>query len=166
MAGFGAAEPGKELLAQFEAEKAGMYSFRLYPELWKTAELGAYYNGRAWNSVKFAEPPPDIPTTSGIYMFVVGPYCGGIQDHSYIFYVGKAKNLRTRYGDYLNEKAGKVASPRKLVMTFLNNFEGFTYFHYTLVPEDELASAEALLKDNLTPHANTQIDIIGRLRTK
>ncbi len=166
MAGFGAAEAGGKLLAQFEAEKAGMYSFRLYPELWKTAELGAYYNGRQWQSVVFTDPAPVIPAEPGIYMFVVGPYCGGIRDHSYIFYVGKAKNLRTRYGDYLNEKVGKVASPRKLVMTFLNNFEGFIYFHYTLLPEAKLADAEALLKDNLTPHANTQIDIIGRLKTK
>jgi hypothetical protein len=33
----------------------------------------------------------------------------------------------------------------------------------TLVPEAELDQAEALLKDNLTPVANAQLELIGRL---
>ena len=48
---------------------------------------------------------------------------------------------------------------------FLNEFEGYLHFHYTLVPKDELTNAEALLKDNLTPVANTQLELIGRLTT-
>ena len=96
-------------------------------------------------------------------MFVVGPYCGGLQDHSYIFYVGKATSIKRRYPRYLLEKAGKGTNPRKNVMLFLNGFEDHLQFHYTLIPKDQIARAEALLKDNLTPPGNVQLEIIGRL---
>jgi hypothetical protein len=96
-------------------------------------------------------------------MFVVGPYCGGLRDHSYIFYIGKATNLRKCFAEYLVEKAGGGPNPREQIMLFLNEFSGYLYFHYTLVPKNELTKAEALLKDNLTPVANTQLELIGRL---
>ena len=96
-------------------------------------------------------------------MFVVGPYCGDLKDHSYIFYVGKATNLRKRYSEYLQEKAGKGTSPREQIVLFLNDFDGYLHFHYTLVPKEQLTEAEALLKDNLTPVANTQLELKGRL---
>lgn len=163
MAGYGAAPIGNPVLAHIRAKKAGIYPFKLYPVLWKSNELTAYYSSRTWQSVKFTDPGPDLPKISAIYMFVVGPYCGGIKDHSYIFYVGKTKNLRRRYGDYLLEKAGKGTNPRDEVVHFLNEFDGYTYLHYTPVPEQELPTAEALLKDNLTPVANTEIDLEGKL---
>ena len=40
---------------------------------------------------------------------------------------------------------------------------GYLQFHYTLVPKEELTSAESLLKDNLTPYGNTQLELRGRL---
>jgi hypothetical protein len=46
---------------------------------------------------------------------------------------------------------------------FLNHFDGYLQFHYTLVPKEELTMAEALLKDNLTPYGNTQLELKGRL---
>jgi hypothetical protein len=152
------------LLGEIKALKAGLfYNFKLYPQLWSSPELTQYYTGRDWNIVKFTDPPPPLPRSSAIYMFVVGPYCGGLKDHSYIFYVGKAENLKKRYPEYLLEKAGKGKDPRKEVVLFLNDFENYIDFHYTLVPKAELIQAEALLKDNLTPVANTQLDLIGRL---
>lgn len=163
MARYGEVPTDNPLLAEFRAEKAGVYEFRLYPKLWATPELAGYYTGRAWETVEFTSPAPPLPEASGIYMFVVGPYCGGLKDHSYIFYVGKTVNLKTRYAGYLAEQDGKVTTPRKAIMLLLNDFAGYIHFHYTLVPKDDLEHAEALLKDNLTPVANTQLDIIGRL---
>src|SRR5687767_841506 len=107
MSRYGEAMEGKALLAEFKAKKAGEYQFRLYPQLWKSAELKNYYSGRNWNIVKFVSPAPQLPDSPGIYMFVVSPYCGGLKDHSYIFYVGKAKSIRRRYGNYLEEKEGR-----------------------------------------------------------
>jgi len=163
MSRYGAAMTGDPLKAQFVAQKAGEYTFKLYPQLWKSIDLANYYLSKKWTVVKFQKPAPSLPKKSGIYMFIVGPYCGGIQDHSYIFYIGKATNIKTRYRNYLDEKEGKGFNPRKEVVLFLNNFEDFLYFHFTEVPAAELDKAEKLLKDNLTPVANDQVAIIGRL---
>jgi len=166
MSRYGEAMTGAVLEAQFAAKLKGVYEFRLHPELWATPGINAYYPGRAWTSVRFIAPaPPEVPAVSGIYMFVVAPHCGTLADHSYIFYVGKATNLRTRYAEYLREKACNCESPRENVVRFLNHLEDYVFFHFTPVPQNELDHAESLLKDNLTPFANTQVNIIGRLNT-
>jgi hypothetical protein len=162
---YGQVPVANPLLAEFLAEKAGIYPFKLYPQLWISPKLAAYYKGRKWTIVPFTDPPPPLPDKSGIYMFVVGPYCGGLQDHSYIFYVGKATSIKKRYPRYLLEKAGKGPNPRKNVVLFLNDFEDHLQFHYTLIPKGQITRAEALLKDNLTPPGNVQLEIIGRLTT-
>ena len=108
MSRYGQATKGEALRAQFAAKGQGAYEFKLYPELWSSAdkEIKDYYLNRVWNSVRFVDPPPDtLPNHSGIYMFVVAPHCGGLSDHSYIFYVGKALNLKARYKEYVKEKA-------------------------------------------------------------
>ena len=165
MARYGEVPTSNALLAEFKAKKEGIYPFRLYPQLWGSKELAAYYTDRKWVVLPFTDPPPGLPAKSGIYMLVVGPYCGGLKDHSYIFYVGKAKNIKQRYSNYLTEKAGRGTNPREQIVMLLNDFDGFIHFHYTLVPLAELNQAEALLKDNLTPVANTQLELIGRLAT-
>ena len=154
---------GKALLAEFKAKKEGMYQFKLYPQLWKSPALARYYSGRKWDVHEFTNPAPSLPDISGIYMFVVAPYCAGLKDHSYIFYVGKAKNIRKRYNEYLIEKEGGGENPRGEIMILLNDFEGYLHFHFTAVPEVELKTAEDLLKDNLTPVSNTQLALIGKL---
>jgi hypothetical protein len=165
MSRYGEAMEGAALLAEFRAKKDGEYQFKLYPQLWKSTDVANYYNGRQWTIVPFSAPPPALPDVPGIYMFVVGPYCGGLKDHSYIFYVGKAKSIRKRYDNYIDEKAGRGHNPRGPIMLLLNDFDGFLYFHFTEVPEADLERAENLLKDNLTPVSNTQLAIIGRLTT-
>jgi hypothetical protein len=160
---YGEAPLDNPVLADFLARKEGEFPFRLYPRLWGTKELADYYKGRKWEVVKFTDPPPVLPDEPGIYMFVAGPYCGGLTDHSYIFYVGKATSLKRRYPEYLIEKAGGGSNPRERVVLFLNHFDGYLQFHYTLVPKEELTSAESLLKDNLTPYGNTQLELRGRL---
>jgi hypothetical protein len=163
MVRYGEAKVENRILADFLAKKEGIFDFKLYPKLWSTKELSSYYKGRKWEVVPFTDPPPSLPDESGIYMFVAGPYCGGLADHSYIFYVGKATSLKKRYPKYLTEKAGGGANPRERVVIFLNHFHGYLQFHYTLVPKEELTKAEALLKDNLTPYGNTQLELKGRL---
>ena len=166
MAGYGEVKKGAPLVAQFMAHKLGKYSFELHPELWATPRISEYYNGKAWQVIRFADPPAiAIPAESGIYLFVVAPRVGGLDDHSYIFYVGQTDNLKRRYGDYLAEQAGRGTNPREKVVIFLNHLKEHVFFHFTLVPQGELDEAEDLLKDNLTPPANTRKQIIGRLAT-
>jgi len=164
MPGFGEVPRGDSLIAQIRAERLGEYTFCLYPELWTTPRIVEYYHGRTWTETRFIDPPPiDIPTQSGIYMFVVAPRCANLQDHSYIFYVGQTKNLKRRYREYLQAQQGKGSSPREKVVMFLHNFRDYVYFHFTLVPESELNEAESLLNNSLTPPANTRLEIRGRL---
>jgi hypothetical protein len=164
MSKYGEVPSGQSLLAQFLAKKRGRYTFELYPELWVIPKLSEFYSGRSWTATRFIDPPAiDIPAKSGIYIFVVAPHCGQLEDHSYIFYIGQTTNLRTRYRQYLSEQKGEGSSPREEVVLFLDHLRDFVFFHFTLVPKAELDEAENLLKDNLTPPANKQKTIIGRL---
>ena len=163
MVRYGEASIESPVLADFRAKKEGIFQFKLYPQLWGSKELASYYKGRKWEVVPFSDPPPALPDKPGIYMFVAGPYCGDLADHSYILYVGKATSLKKRYPKYLTEKNGGGENPREHVVLFLNHFAGYLQFHYTLVPKEELTMAEALLKDNLTPYGNTQLELKGRL---
>jgi hypothetical protein len=164
MSKYGEVPSGQSLVAQFLAKKMGHYRFELYPELWAVPKLAEYYKDRTWTVTPFTDPPPiNIPTSSGIYMFVVAPHCGKLEDHSYIFYVGQATNLYTRYRQYLSEQKGESSNPREEVVIFLNHLRDHVFFHFTQVPKDELDEAEDLLKDNLTPPANKQKTIVGRL---
>lgn len=161
---YGEASALAPIAAQWQSFDSDNYSFRLHPELWRNDTISAYFQSKKWTSVEFVEANRIVlPTDSGVYMFVAEPHLASIQDHSYIFYVGKATNLRTRYGEYLKEKKCKLAHNRKSVVKFLNHLECYLYFHYTLIPSSELDKAEGYLKDNIDPPANTQTDIIGRL---
>lgn len=161
---YGEAPKGPNLIAQIEAQSKCRYDFMLYPELWKNPEIAAFYQHRQWDFRKFEQnPEPPIPDESGIYMFIVAPRCGGISDHSYIFYVGKATSLRSRYQNYLLEQKGEGVNPRTKVVRFLDHLKDFVFFYYTPVTADQLTEAENLLKDNIAPTANTQLTILGRL---
>ena len=164
---YGEAPRGETLIAQLYDAEIGKYEFELYPELWASQKIYDYYCDRQWTIIRFvSNSDTTIPTTSGIYMFVVAPCCGKLKDHTYIFYVGQTKNLKERYGQYLYEQQGLGSSPRKKVVKFLNHLKDHVYFHFTEIPENELDEAESLLRDNLTPPANEQKKILGRLGTE
>lgn len=164
MATYGRAPRGEELIGQFELEDKGIFEFKLYPQLWGNINISNYYNAKAWTPIAFQRSnQPTIPESSGIYMFVVAPRCGNINDHSYIFYVGQTLDLRRRFGDYLTEQKGRGPNPRKEVVQFLSYFKDYLFFYYTVIPSTELDDAENLLKDNFTPPANKQVSIRGRL---
>ncbi len=162
---YGEAPKGEVLIAQINAGLIGVYEFELYPELWSVPKIEKYYCSRNWSITRFCDTPSIIiPPRSGIYMFVVAPYCGNLKDHSYIFYVGQTTNLENRYKHYLREQKGLGPSPRRKVVRFLYHLKDYVFFHFTEVPENELDEAENLLKDNLTPPANDRKIILGRLK--
>ena len=166
MSTYGEVPKGDALIAQFLARRECEFTFELHPEFWGIPEVSDYYRGRVWQEVRFTDPPATaIPSESGIYMFVVAPHCGSLKDHSYIFYVGKTDDLKRRYSEYLLEQRGLGPNPREKVVRFLHLLRDHVVFHFTLIPDSELLHAEKLLKDNLTPPANSQLDVIGRLET-
>lgn len=162
---YGEVPKGEKVMAEINAKTLAKFSFEFHPKLWAECSgvILKYYGSKKWSTLQFCSGATLPPENSGIYMFVVAPRCGDIYDHSYIFYIGKTKDLRRRYNDYLNEQAGKCENPREKVVRFLNYFKGYLFFHYTLVPEHELEMAENLLKDNMTPPANDHLNIRGRI---
>ena len=166
MGKYGEAPRGEAFKAQIAAIQSGVFDFELYPELWKGTSITGFFRDKTWKVVRFCDPQPKkISTKAGIYLFVVSPYCGGIKDHSYVFYVGQTKNFSQRYKEYLYEKKGLGTNPRPKVVRFLNHFQDFLFFHFTEISESELNFAEDLLKDNLTPPGNDKKTIFGRLKT-
>ncbi len=167
MSNYGSVPKGPELKAQFQRQKLGTFPFQIFPEFWSQLDCRFYYESLAWNEVYFtAENQTAVPSASGIYMFVANSaYTDILQDHSYILYVGKSKNLNTRYKTYLKEQRYMLPHNRAKVSELLDYFDSWLLFKYVTVPEADLPSAEDLLKDNLTPPGNSQLNLIGRLQT-
>ena len=154
------------MAAQWLAADTHQYTFKLHPELWRIPEVEAYYRGRSWTKISFDEAKAkDVPDESGVYMFVAEPRMAALDDHSYIFYVGKATSLRARFKVYFKEMRCELDHNRKNVVKFLSHLNPYLFFHYTLIDTADIAKAEALLKDNIDPPANTQTEVIGRLTT-
>ncbi len=154
------------LTAQWLAADTHQYVFKLHPELWSIPEVADYYKGKAWTKIRFEEANAnDIPDEPGVYMFVAEPRLAALDDHTYIFYVGKATSLRGRFKTYFKEMRCELEHNRKQVVKFLRHLNTYLYFHFTLIDVSDIEKAETLLKDNIDPPANIQTEIIGRLNT-
>jgi len=53
--GYGKVPTDNPVLAHFKAKKEGIYSFKLYPQLWSSPERASYYTGRKWEASAFVE---------------------------------------------------------------------------------------------------------------
>ncbi len=106
-----------------------------------------------------------IPEGPGVYFFTVEGRVDLFESHKFLFYAGKAASgLRSRYGDYLQEREGEEPEADRVKITkFLNYFQDRVYFHYSEFPQDQVGAVESAIKDNLTPPANTILKLKGRL---
>ena len=95
----------------------------------------------AWSSVKFSpENMAKIPTTCGVYTFLVQP---GIANHpycSYLLYVGETtkQNFRARYKQYLEEQKAVGDARRIHVSDMLEKWDGYLHFCYAPIEKKEL----------------------------
>ena len=134
---------------------------RIYQEhflLWKT-QWDAYTDPPIpldWKCVKFEENNiTQVPTEKGIYAFFIEPRIAKFPSHGYLTYIGQTgyqseRNLRKRFGDYLQDKK----RPKRVrVNLLLNTWEDYLYFYYAEVDpaQMDLRQLEQMLLDTFTP---------------
>lgn len=166
---FGAVSETTPTVGHVMASLLSDWTFKICPQLWSTPGIDEA-KGRSWTSLKFDPETLEndiktIPTGPGVYQFIVRGRQDILDQHSYIFYIGKAaKGLRTRYYEYMNEfKAASPEEDRETVVRMLNYFMGNLYFTYSEVEKEKCAPIESALKDNFTPPANKILKLKGRL---
>jgi hypothetical protein len=104
----------------------------LSPKMWK--KYKSKY-GLQWNEVKFILGSANsVPTTSGLYAFVVTPPADDFPPSNWLFYIGEVgatggngRTLRARYKEYLSELKRMT---RPSISTVLNRYRKYTSFYY------------------------------------
>ena len=132
--------------------------FFLMPEYWKNP-ANQFPINLTWNSKKFLKQNKNsIPSSKGIYAFVLIPKYNSFLETKYLFYAGKTnRTLRTRFLEYFREKEGK-GKPRKKVFKMLNQYEGNLYFFYSEINNKlDVDRCEECLLNTFVPHVNTSI---------
>lgn len=111
----------------------------------------------AWQAVAFdTASKPTVPASRGVYCFVARPRGGGYPTGlGYPLYVGETGDvskaeLRTRFGQYLDEAAGKG---RTKMYEWLDKLRDQVDFAYAVVADTtvQLKSIEKKLSDALIP---------------
>ena len=128
----------------------------LSPKHWQACKLPVKL---AWHRVKFAYGNAvHVPENErGVYTFVVKP---GIASHpscSYLLYVGKVENqmFRSRFRQYLAEKAKGAKSRRPHVTEMLLKWDGFLWFYYAAISKkNKIKTVENRLLAAYLPPSN------------
>jgi len=124
----------------------------LRPDSWKTFPLSSQLS---WTAVPVrTTPAAGIPTTKGVYTFVVRPEIANHPHCAYLMYVGKAEGadgFRGRYGSYLRVRSEGELSNRPLVMKMMVNWFDHLWFCYAALTTDVVATEDALLRAYLPP---------------
>ena len=132
--------------------------FLLFPEFWNASENKISTNLK-WKRKKFNKQNlSNVPDKKGIYAFVLVPSFNNFFTTMYLFYIGKTnRTLRQRFREYLNEKEGK-GKPRKKVYKMLNQYDGYLYFVYSEInDENDVDKCEQCLLNTFVPHVNASI---------
>ncbi len=120
--------------------------FILSPDQWSGYANPTPLN---WICVKFnAANAASVPSSNGVYTFVVNP---GICQHpatQYPLYIGRARgiSLRDRYRGYLREKVADKGRPP--IQSMLNKWSDHLWFYYAVVPD--ITAIDDLESDLLT----------------
>ena len=140
--------------------------FYLSPSRWRTSEVG--FN-LTWSHVKFTERNRGVvPTTPGVYAFIVQHDNGHFPPHGFIMYIGitgsrnTERTLQKRYYDYLQEqKRGK----RPRVHYMLDKYCDDIYFYYVSIDDEgvDLEKLELDLNDAILPPVVVK-DFSGEIR--
>ena len=93
-----------------------------------------------------------MPQHAGVYSLVVQPRVAGHPACSYLMYLGKAKDLRRRFIDYLTVERRK----RPKIVGLLEKYRGYIQFFYSDVDEKELDSMEEQLINAFVPPCNAR----------
>lgn len=139
-----------DVIQQQDEHKSHKTEFVLWKQKWSDCTVSV----TSWHVNKLEQAEKTrIPTDSGIYTLLLQP---GILNHpacSYLMYVGKAKSLRTRFGQYLTTERRK----REQMISLLNKFDSHIFFCYTLIPESDLDTFETAIIKAFMPPCNEKI---------
>src|SRR5437870_4759989 len=89
-----------DLLDQQDEIAKRRVEFVLSPKLWRSYRDTSIKDWRVVELRKVRKSK--VPKSSGIYTLLVQPRIARHSDCSYLMYVGKAVNLKRRFGQYLN----------------------------------------------------------------
>ena len=137
------------------------HEFFLVPRLWASYKLGFAFN---WQQVLFdASQRALIPTRPGVYCFLIQPSIAQHPACSYLMYVGKADNLRKRFGDYLTKE--QYPSGRPKIRRFLYRYRGYIRFCFSEAPSGKITTYEdALIGAFVPPLCDTLPATISKAR--
>jgi hypothetical protein len=150
---------------RFEGE---FRDFLLSPRIWRRFATSAKLD---WDYVQFTKGNrAEIPTSRGVYVFIVECCESQFPPHGYIMYVGitgntkRGRNLRARYSEYLR---GVKQEKRERVRWMLNKFRKELYFHFAVISDHRrsLTRLETALLDALHPPCNRKDFSGGQIKT-
>lgn len=119
--------------------------FTLWCRMWDEFQQSVALD---WVDHPFEDGEVDnIPSSPGVYAFLVQPRLAGGLDVSYLLYIGESGNLKRRFRDYLDEVEDQNARPR--IVIYLNRYLRYLRFCCATLPsnvsttdiEDELLAA-------------------------
>lgn len=140
-----------DIVKKIDDVKAGKLTFYFSPIQWRT-----YTQTHNWKNEKLdGEYETQIPETPGIYTLLLQP-CTQNHPTCYLMYVGKTNCLRTRFKQYL--KMERDINKRPHVAYFLNKYDPYVNFCYTLVPEESLDQVENSFMQAYLPPLNEQYE--------
>ena len=145
---------GVDLIQAQDQFSAHQCPFSLWPQKWKAYNLPDPFN---WEIYPFQRNQiGNIPSTPGIYSFVIQP---GIASHpycSYLMYIGKTeRTLRQRFREYLREQHNPKGRPK--IFRLLNRYQGYLHFCCSAISATgRIGDIEDALITALIPPCNDQ----------
>ena len=137
-----------DIVAAQDEYIAHVWDICLWPRQWRICDPELRLH---WQSVELDDSQKsEVPQYAGVYSLVVQPGIAGHPACSYLMYLGKAKDLRRRFSDYLTVERRK----RPKISRLLEKYRGYLRFFYSGVDERELVNMEKRLIDAFVPPCN------------
>ena len=138
-----------DLVESQDAYQKHIWRICLWPAQWKTCSPNLELR---WDSVALnGEHRSKVPNTTGIYTLVIQPGIAGHLGCSYVMYLGKTKNLKRRFGDYLATERNR----RPKVVRLLEMYSSYIHFFFTKVDATRLDNTEERLINAFVPPCNS-----------
>ena len=138
-----------DLVSIQDEYKKHLWNVCLWPAQWKIIDTSL---NLSWENVELdSQHKSKIPSTTGIYSLVIQPEIIGNHVCSCLMYLGKTKDLRNRFGQYLTTEKTK----RPKIIRLLHMYNGYIQFFYSRVNESMLDNTEEQLINALIPPCNT-----------
>lgn len=141
-----------DIVRETDEMKSCVQHFTLWPRQWQT-----YTQSHTWQNEKLEMARATrIPESPGIYTLIIQPGIAGHPSCSYLMYVGQTGSLRRRFREYLGMERRQDGRPK--ISYFLNKYDQFIFFCYTLVSMEALDNVEQGLENAYLPPLNKEYE--------